>query len=178
MNKYKDTLDGILVWIALLKEKDNGGNIDVQIQNLFAKTQKPFTSKYPGGLFKFVHDLESTYAELDTLGMCVTEPLRKMNLLGHLDRVNNTVTDFLSQQCRDKYDSFEESIAYLKDYATRKESVAEEGSQRRANLVSGDTLLGSGNEEHPSSDNDGLFESLIKTLIWKKIVSLYVSLIF
>ena len=70
MNKYKDTLDGILVWIALLKEKDNGGNIEVRIQNLFAKTQKPFTTQYPGGLFGFVHNLESAYAELDTLGMC------------------------------------------------------------------------------------------------------------
>ena len=141
LNKYKDTLDGILVWIALLKEKDNGGNIDVRIQNLFAKTQKSFTTKYPGGLLKFVHDLESTYAELDTLGMCVAEPLRKMNLLGHLDRVNSTVTDFLSQQCRDKYESFEECIAYLKDYATRKESVVQDSSQRRANIVTGDNHL-------------------------------------
>ena len=77
MNKYKDTLDGILVWIALLKEKDNGGNTDVRIQNLFAKTQKPFTTQYPGGLLSFVHDLESPYAELDILGMCVAETLKK-----------------------------------------------------------------------------------------------------
>ena len=138
LNKYKDTLDGILVWIALLKEKDNGGNTDVRIQNLFAKTQKPFTTQYPGGLLSFVHDLESAYAELDILGMCVAEPLRKMNLLGHLDRVDSTVTDFLSQQCRDKYDSFEECIAYLKDYATRKESVAMENSQRMETIVSGE----------------------------------------
>ena len=59
-----------------------------------------------------------------------------MNLLGHLDRVDSTVTDFLSQQCRDKYDSFEECIAYLKDYATRKESVAMENSQRMETIVS------------------------------------------
>ena len=73
--------------------------------------------------------------------MCVAEPLRKMNLLGHLDRVNSTVTDFLSQQCRDKYDSFEECIAYLKDYATRKESVVQDSSQRRANIVTGENHL-------------------------------------
>ena len=138
LNKYKDTLDGILVWIALLQEKDNGGNTDVRIQNLFAKTQQPFTTQYPGGLLSFVHDLESAYAELDILGMCVAEPLRKMNLLGHLDRVDSTVTDFLSQQCRDKYESFEECIEYLKDYATCNESMAMEDSQRRANIISGE----------------------------------------
>ena len=69
--------------------------------------------------------------------MRFAESLRKRNLLG-LDRVNSTVTDFLSQQCRDKYDSFEECIAYLKDYATCKESVAMEHSQRMANIVSGE----------------------------------------
>ena len=37
LNKYRDTLDGILVWIALLKEKDNGGNISVRIQNLLVR---------------------------------------------------------------------------------------------------------------------------------------------
>ena len=73
--------------------------------------------------------------------MCIAEPLRKMNLLGHLDRVNSTVTNFLSQQCRDKHDSFEECIAYLKDYATRKESVVQDNSQRRANIVTGDNCL-------------------------------------
>ena len=83
--------------------------------------------------------MESTYAELDTLGMCAAEPLRKMHLLGGLDRVNTTVTDFLSQQCRDKHDSFEECIAYLKDYATRKESVVQDSSQRRANIVTGNS---------------------------------------
>ena len=36
------------------------------------------------------------------------------------------------------YESFEECITYLKDYATRKESVAIEDSQQRANVVSGE----------------------------------------
>ena len=82
LNKYRDTLDGILVWTALLKEKDNGGNIGVRIQNLLAQTQIP---QYVGGLLKFVHDLESAWAELETLGLDVDERLRKINLLGHHD---------------------------------------------------------------------------------------------
>ena len=73
--------------------------------------------------------------------MCVAESLRKINLLGHLDHVNSTGTDFLSQQCRDKYESFEECIAYLKDFATRKESVAMENSQQMANIVSGEKSI-------------------------------------
>ena len=104
LNKYEDNQDSILVWIALLKEKDNGGNVDVCIQNLFAKTQKPFTAQYPGRLLSIVHGLESTYAELDTLGMFVAEQLREMNLLGHLHHISSTVTNFLNQKCRDKYE--------------------------------------------------------------------------
>ena len=124
LNKYRDTLDGILVWIALLKEKDNGGNISVRIQNLLAKSHQPFGHDYPGGLLKFVHDLESTYAELETLGLNIDNHLRKINLLGHLDHAESTVTDFLSQQCRDCHDTFDECIAYLKEYGSRKENVA------------------------------------------------------
>ena len=136
LNKYRDTLDGILVWTALLKEKDNGGNIGVRIQNLLAKTQRPLTPQYAGGLLKFVHDLESAWAELETLGLDVDERLRKINLLGHLDRVNSTVTDFLSQQCRDKHDTFDQCVTYLKEYGSRKESVSLSSSRRKANLLS------------------------------------------
>ena len=64
MNKYRDTLDGILVWISLTKEKDNDGNIEVRIATLFNKAKATFHSKYPGGLLKYAHDLESIYAEL------------------------------------------------------------------------------------------------------------------
>ena len=71
MNKYRYTLDGILVWVSLGKEKNNDGNIEVQISNLIHKAQAPFHSKYPGGLLKYVNDLESIYAELDTLNAAV-----------------------------------------------------------------------------------------------------------
>ena len=73
---------------------------------------------------KFVHDLESTYAALETLGLNIDNHLRKINLLGHLDHVESLVTDFLSQQCRDHHDTFDERIAYLKEYGSCKENIA------------------------------------------------------
>ena len=97
--------------------------IFLRIQNLLAKSHQPFGHDYPGGLLNFVHDLESTYAELETLGLNINNHLRKINLLGHLDHAESTVTDFLSQQCRDHHDTFDECIAYLKEYGSRKEKL-------------------------------------------------------
>ena len=84
----------------------------MRIQNLLAKSHQLFGHDYPGGLLKFVHasDLESTYAELETLGSNIDNQLRKINLLGHLDHIESIVTDFLSQQCRDHHDTFDECI--------------------------------------------------------------------
>ena len=73
--------------------------------------------------WKFVHDLESTYAELETLGLNIDNHLRKINLLEHLDHAESTVTDFLSQQCCDHHDTFDECTAYLKEYGSHKENV-------------------------------------------------------
>ena len=38
--------------------------------------------------------------------------------------VESIVTDFLSQQCHDHHDTFDEGIAYLKEYGSCKENVA------------------------------------------------------
>ena len=58
LDKYRKTLDGILVWIRILKDKDNDGNKDVRIDTLLVKCEKPYTSKYPGGLIQYIHNLE------------------------------------------------------------------------------------------------------------------------
>ena len=96
LNKYRDTLDGILVWVSLVREKDNDGNIEVQISNLLHKAQRPFHSKYPGGLLKYVNDLESIYAELDMLDATVDPSDKLRSLLRQLDSMNTAITDLLS----------------------------------------------------------------------------------
>ena len=47
LNKYQDTLDGILVWISLAKEKDNDGNIEVRNTTLFNKAKNTFHLQHP-----------------------------------------------------------------------------------------------------------------------------------
>ena len=99
LNKYRNTLDGILVWISLAKEKDNDGNIEVGITTLFNKAKATFHSKCPGGLFKYVHDQESIYAELTTLNAKLDEEDQSRCLFSQspTEGMNSATTDFLSQ---------------------------------------------------------------------------------
>ena len=76
-------------------------NIQVCISNLLHKAQAPFHCKYPGGLLKYVNDLESIYAELDTLNATVDPSDKLRSLLRQLDSMNSAITELLSQQCRD-----------------------------------------------------------------------------
>ena len=99
LNQYRDTLDGILVWIALLKEKDNRGNISMRIENLLVKILWPLGNDCPGCLLKFTHDLASIYGQLEILGLNVDNHHGKINLLGHFNHVGFTVAEFLSWHC-------------------------------------------------------------------------------
>ena len=54
LKRYKNTLDGILVWIAIQTEKDNDGNKDMKIQRLLSKSRRSFDGNYPGGLYNIV----------------------------------------------------------------------------------------------------------------------------
>ena len=42
LKSYKNTLDGILVWVAMQTEKDNDGNRDMKIQRLLNKSHQVY----------------------------------------------------------------------------------------------------------------------------------------
>ena len=58
-----------------------------------------FYSQYPGGLLKYVHDLESIYAQLATLNAKLDEEDQLRCLFSQLEGMNTVTTDFLSQYC-------------------------------------------------------------------------------
>ena len=135
LDKYRATLDGILVWVRILREKDNDGNKEVRIENLLAESEKPLTSKYPGGLLQYIHDLEGTYSELKLLGEIVSEKKKRRDLLTNLTNSNIPNTEYLSHHCRENYKSFQQCITHLRKYASRKKSSDLKNSIRQARLV-------------------------------------------
>ena len=48
LKRYKNTLDGILVWVAMQAEKDNDGNRDMKIQRLLNKSHRVYDRNYEG----------------------------------------------------------------------------------------------------------------------------------
>ena len=67
--------------------------------------------------------------KLDTLNATVDPEDKLRSLLRQLDSVNSSIADSLSQNCRDTKKTFEESISYLKEYATREENMSTEMSE-------------------------------------------------
>ena len=117
LKRYKNTLDGILVWIAIQTEKDNDGNKDMKIQRLLSKSHRSFDGNYPGGLLQYCHDIESVYEELKELVVEVEDSMKRYNLLGNLESVDSTEAKFL----REKFSIFDECLTHLKLYSSRQE---------------------------------------------------------
>ena len=60
--KQSDSRDGILVWIDLCNFKDNDGNVQVREARLSRIANQQYSRHYPGGLLKYLDDVEDAYA--------------------------------------------------------------------------------------------------------------------
>ena len=128
LKRYKNTLDGILVWIAMQAEKDNDGNHDMKIQRLLNNSHCSYNRNYPGGLLQYCHDIETVYEELKVLNVEVADRIKRYNLLGNLESVDSTEVKFLTHHCRNNFITFDECLPHLKMYSSRQDGYALEKS--------------------------------------------------
>ena len=127
INKHKDVRDGIKVWIDLAKTQDNDGNSDVRESRLLRITTQLYSPSYPGGLARYLDDINDAYSGLEVLDNYYTDHQKIHALLTNLQI--SGVNDFLLNHCRDTFDNFEDCIIYLRKEAVRREDI--EGLQGR-----------------------------------------------
>ena len=130
--RHQDERDGILVWIELCNTQDNDGNTDVREAKLIRITNQRFSNNYPGGLMRYLDDMDDAYAGLDFLGNKFTSRQKMQNLLNNLSYSH---TDgYLVNHCRDFFNTFEECVSYLRKEAVRRADVAGQTGIRHAKL--------------------------------------------
>ena len=68
LNEHSNYMDGILVWIDVIKTNDNEGYIEIHVATLTAKAAKRYNQGYPGGLLTYIRHIQEGYARLKSLG--------------------------------------------------------------------------------------------------------------
>ena len=132
--RHSEARDGILVWIDLCNTQDNDGNVDVREAKLIRITNQQYSSHYPGGLMKYLDDIDDAYAGLDVLGNKFTSRQKMQNLLNHLQ--SSHADSYLVSHCRDFFTTFEDCVAYLRKEAVRRADFAGRNGVRRAKRTS------------------------------------------
>ena len=61
---HSATQDGLKVWIALVKQYDQGGSKDIKIARMESIVSTPFFKNYKGGLTQWVTDYQAAFGEL------------------------------------------------------------------------------------------------------------------
>ena len=133
INAHKKERDGILVWMDLVAAQDNDGHVEVREMNLIAITNQVYSINYPGGLSKYIEDVEDAFAGLDELGSKYGTRHKMTQLLNNL-QMSRHVNDYLISHCRDTFDTFEDCVAYLKKEAIRRETFAVRTGERLAKM--------------------------------------------
>ena len=65
--KYQASQDGIYAWIEFVRDYDNHGSEGIRKSKLESFIQEKYSSRYPGGLIRFIDTLQANLNELDTL---------------------------------------------------------------------------------------------------------------
>ena len=116
--RHSDERDGILVWIDLCECQDNDGNVEVREAHLIRITNQPYTRDYPGGLMRYLDDMDDAYAGLDVLGNVFTPRQKMQNLLNNIQ--SSDIDSYLVSHCRDFFTTFEQCVTYLRKEAVRR----------------------------------------------------------
>ena len=73
-----------MLWIELSNTQDNDGNVRVRESKLMAIVTQLYTKGYPGGLLKYIDDIQDAYAGLDVLGNVYGPHQKLRQLLNNL----------------------------------------------------------------------------------------------
>ena len=133
LTRHQNELDGLKVWIDLLRYLDHKGTKDVLESRLVRMTSRLYTSNYPGGLAKYVDDLDEAFSGLEELGNGYTSRQKTHCLINNLQL--SGVNDYWISHCRNNFTRFEDCVDYLRDEAVRREDIAEQIGARKARLV-------------------------------------------
>ena len=131
LNEHCDTMDGILVWIDVIKTNDNEGYVEIHVATLTAKATKRYMGGYPGGLLTYIRHIQEGYAGLKSLGSKYEykDQQKYSILLSNLDFDHQD--QYLLTHCRQECNTYEQCIQYLtKEAITRKNSNITEASCR------------------------------------------------
>ena len=115
---HSDERDGILVWIDLCECQDNDGNVEVREACLIRIPNQTYTRDYPGGLMRYLDDMDDAYAGLDVLGNVFTPRQKMQNLLNNIQ--SSDIDSYLVSHCRDFFTTFEQCVTYLRKEAVRR----------------------------------------------------------
>ena len=132
ITRYRDERDGLRVWIDLLNSLDHDGNKDVRESRLVRITTQLFSPSYPGGLEKYVDDIDDAFSGLCDMGNRYTSRQKIQCLLNNLQL--SGVSDYLISHCRDNFTKFHDCVNYLRKEAVRRADVAAQVGSRKARM--------------------------------------------
>ena len=127
-----------MVWIDLVASQDNDGNSEVREAKLIRITNQLYTDQYPGGLMRYIDDIDDAYAGLDVMGNVFTPKQKMQRLLCNLEL--SGISDYLIAYCRDTFTTFDECVRYLRQEAVRRNHIVVETGYRHN--LSGHTISG------------------------------------
>ena len=110
--KHQRTHDGILAWIEFLCDYDNHGSEEIRITKLESLINDRFSSKYPGGLIKYIDTLQANLNELDTLLTDSYSDGQKFRIL-YRNLIHVQSLKHLLQTCKDQKMSYQAAATYL-----------------------------------------------------------------
>ena len=144
LNAHRNTRDGILVWLDLVKNQDKDGNVQVHEAKLESKTRRTYDRNYKGGLIQYLEDVSDGFAGLEEIGNSYTEKQKMQTLLNNLHF--DSGDKYLISHCRNTFSTFQQCYEYLRSEATQREEEAMTLGRRKANKSSTET-----SEKNPSS---------------------------
>ena len=115
--KYEGSQDGILAWEEFKQDFLYDGSKELRLEQLEAQAGKVFNSSDPGGMSCYIDKFQYLMAELETINPIeYTDYRKKRTLLSNIRHAEGVA--HLIQKCRDdKYMSFDQCSAYLRENA-------------------------------------------------------------
>ena len=133
LNRHLRESDGIMVWIEFSRTQDNEGNVEVRKDKLLSITTQLYTKGYPGGLVRYISDIQDAYEGLEVLGWQIFDDHKRQQLLNNL--TTSGVNDYYVCYCRDNFKTFDGCLEYLRKEAVRRDHFHHKVGSRKANLA-------------------------------------------
>ena len=115
--KFEKSQDGILAWEEFKQDFEYDGSKELRLEQLESLASKPYSSSEAGGMSSYIDKFQSYMAELETINPTeYTDYRKKRTLLANIRQAEGVA--HLIQKCRDdKFMSYDQCAAYLRENA-------------------------------------------------------------